>query len=193
MASNGNLLFLFGDVCGKGLSASLLMSHLHGTFQALAATDSPLDNMVEVASRIFSEKTDLGLFATLVVGRAGRDGSVELISAGHPPFLHLGSVSIRHKQATAQPFGMFVGARFPIHRFCLDSGDALLLYTDGVTECLNSAGQEYGFARLEQAAVRHHPAPPIELIDGCLSDLNTFATGTAPTDDMTMLVIRRTE
>ena len=190
---NGGLLFLFGDVCGKGVSASLLMSHLHGTFQGLAAMNSPLDGMVEVANRVFSQRTSLGHFATLVVGRAGRDGSVELISAGHPPSLHLGKACIRYKTATTQPFGMFVGARFPIHRFSLDPGDALLFYTDGVTEHLNPAGQEYGLRRLENAAVKHHPTAPSELIAGCLADLNAFAMGIEQTDDMSLLVIRRAE
>src|SRR6202040_713669 len=87
--SDGGLLFLFGDVSGKGIAASMLMSHLHATFRSLAGTDLPLDHMVAAANRIFSESTMAGQFATLVVGRASRDGSVELVSAGHLPVLHL--------------------------------------------------------------------------------------------------------
>jgi hypothetical protein len=68
--SNGSLLFLLGDVSGKGVAASMLMSHLHATFRSLADADLPLDRMVEAANRIFSESTMAGQFATLVVGRA---------------------------------------------------------------------------------------------------------------------------
>jgi sigma-B regulation protein RsbU (phosphoserine phosphatase) len=190
---DGSLLFLFGDVAGKGLAASLLMSHLHGTFRSLAATNASLDQMVELANRVFSESTHCGHFATLVVGRARRNGVFELISAGHPPFLHLGKDGVTHQEATAYPFGMFINTRFPVHHFCLAPHDTLLLYTDGITEYRNAADQEYGFARLKDTAIKYHAAAPPELIAGCLSDLSAFAMGSAQIDDLTLLVIRRTE
>ena len=102
--SKGALLFLLGDVSGKGVAASMLMSHLHATFRSLADADLPLDRMVEAANRIFSESTMAGQFATLVVGRASRDGAVELVSAGHLPLLHLSGaeteVAGRYRRST---------------------------------------------------------------------------------------------
>jgi sigma-B regulation protein RsbU (phosphoserine phosphatase) len=148
--------------------------------------------MVEVANRIFSQSTHVGYFATLVVGRVNPDGSVELISAGHPPLLHLDKVGIRHKEATACPFGMFLNTRFPVHHFDLDPDDTLLFYTDGVTEYCNAAGQEYGLSRLKNTAVNHRAVAPRELIAGCLSDLSAFSMGMEQADDLSLLVIRRT-
>jgi serine phosphatase RsbU (regulator of sigma subunit) len=84
------------------------MSHLHGIFRSLADTDSSLDGMVEKANRIFSQSTYVGQFATLVAGRATRDGSVEFVSAGHPPLMHLRSSGVRSEAATAAPLGMSV-------------------------------------------------------------------------------------
>src|SRR5262249_47031945 len=83
----GDLWFVLGDVAGKGVAASLLMSHLRAMFRALVPIGLPLHETMARASRVFCESTLPNLYATLVVGRAGADGSVELCNAGHPPVL----------------------------------------------------------------------------------------------------------
>jgi serine phosphatase RsbU (regulator of sigma subunit) len=109
----------------------------------------------------------------LVVGRAERDGGVEFVSAGHPPVLHLRKDTARHESATGIPLGVFDGVRFPSRRMALDPGDMLLLYTDGLTESCNSAGEEYGFHRIKRVARQHLQATPSKLISECLSDTAT--------------------
>jgi phosphoserine phosphatase RsbU/P len=190
--SKGGLLFLLGDVSGKGVAASMLMSHLHATFRSLADVDLPLDRMVEAANRIFAESTLASQFATLVVGRASRDGSVEFVSAGHLPLLHLSEVEARAEGATGVPLGMFTSARFAVRRLSLKLGETLLLYTDGITEAHNSAGEEYGIQRVNTAATLSRTATPDGLISDCLSDLRGFTAGAKQTDDLTLLAIRRT-
>ena len=189
--SQGGLLFLLGDVSGKGIAASMLMSHLHATFHSLARTNLQLDGMVEAANRIFSESTLAGQFATLVVGRASEDGSIEFVSAGHLPVLHLGRSGAKSQGATGVPLGMFANTRFPVHRLSLASGEALLLYTDGLTEACNAASEEFGVHRVRDVAQRHYATAPDELIGGCLSDLQSFTTGTKQKDDLTLLALRR--
>ncbi len=189
--SKGGLLFLLGDVSGKGVAASMLMSRLHATFRSLADTGLPLDHLVEAANRIFAESTLAGQFATLVVGRASRDGSVEFVSAGHLPLLHLGNIEARAEGATGVPLGMFTSASFPVHRLALQLGEALLIYTDGLTEARNSAGEEYGAQRVKTVATLGRAADPENLISACLSDLRTFTAGAKQTDDLTLLAIRR--
>jgi sigma-B regulation protein RsbU (phosphoserine phosphatase) len=190
--SNSGLFFLLGDVSGKGVAASMLKSHLHATFRSLADSDPPLDIMVEAANRIFSQITLAGQFATLVVGRAERDGGVEFVSAGHPPVLHLRKDAVRHESATGIPLGVFDGFRFPSRRLSLDPGDMLLLYTDGLTESCNSAEEEYGFRRIKRVARQHLRTTPSKLISECLSDHRDFQAGAKQVDDLTLLVIRRT-
>src|SRR4029077_17544734 len=123
--TEGGLLFMLGDVSGKGVAASMLMSHLHATFRSLAEAGLPLDRMVEDANRIFCESTLAGQFATLVVGRAGRDGSVEFVSAGHLPLLHIHVDGVAPKNSTGVPLGMFCNASFPVHRLTLARGDTV--------------------------------------------------------------------
>lgn len=185
------LLFMLGDVSGKGVAASMLMSHLHATFRTLAEASLPLDRMVQDANRIFCESTLAGQFATLVVGRAAHNGSVEFVSAGHLPVLHISRDGVTPKSSTAIPLGMFRNVHFPPHRVTLDPGDALFLYTDGLTEARNPAGAEYGLPRIRTLAARHAALEPSGLISECLSDLLTFGEGSKQGDDLTLLALRR--
>jgi sigma-B regulation protein RsbU (phosphoserine phosphatase) len=184
-------VFLLGDVSGKGIAASMLMSHLHATFRSLADAELPLDRMVAVANRIFAESTMAGQFATLVVGRATREGAVELVSAGHLPLLHLCGGETRSQGATGVPLGMFPSATFPVFSFSIQAGDSLLIYTDGLTEARNATGEEYGLKRVHALADGHRTKPPAELISNCLADLHTFTAGSKQSDDLTLLALQR--
>jgi sigma-B regulation protein RsbU (phosphoserine phosphatase) len=84
-AEDGSLYFMLGDVAGKGVAASLLMSQLHAMFRALIPVGLPLSHLVARASRIFCESTLPTHYATLVTGRADATGSVEICNAGHLP------------------------------------------------------------------------------------------------------------
>jgi sigma-B regulation protein RsbU (phosphoserine phosphatase) len=191
--TDGGLLFMLGDVSGKGVAASMLMSHLHATFRSLAEAGLPLDRMVEDANRIFCESTLAGQFATLVVGRAAHDGSVEFVSAGHLPVLHMHGGGATQKDSTGVPLGMFCNTRFPVHRLTLARGDTLFLYTDGLTEARNKAGAEYGLHRVFMLAARHTGIQPAGLISKCLEDLLSFGEGLKQTDDLTLLAVRHAE
>src|SRR5437660_1365900 len=191
--TDGGLLFMLGDVSGKGVAASMLMSHLHATFRSLAEAGLPLDRMVEDANRIFCESTLAGQFATIVVGRAAHDGSVEFVSAGHLPLLHIHGEGVAPKDSTGVPLGMFCGARFVVHRLTLAHGDSVFLYTDGLTEARNRAGAEYGLQRIRTLAARHTGIEPAGLISKCLEDLQGFAEGLKQPDDLTLLAVQRVE
>ena len=191
--TDGGLLFMLGDVSGKGVAASMLMSHLHATFRSLAESGLPLDRMVQDANRIFCESTLAGQFATLVVGRAAFDGSVEFVSAGHLPLLHIRGDGATPNDSTGVPLGMFCDARFPVHRLALGHGDTLFLYTDGLTEARNRAGTEYGLQRVRTLATRHSGIEPVGLISKCLEDLVSFGEGLKQTDDLTLLAVQRAE
>jgi sigma-B regulation protein RsbU (phosphoserine phosphatase) len=189
--THGGLLFMLGDVSGKGVAASMLMSHLRATFRSLAEAGLPLHRMVEDANRIFCESTLAGQFATLVVGRADHDGSVEFVSAGHLPVLHIHRDGATPKDSTGVPLGMFCTTRFPVHRLTLAHGELLFLYTDGLTESRNRAGAEYGLLRIRTLAAPHMGIDPAGLISKCLEDLLSFGEGLKPTDDLTLLAVRR--
>ena len=190
---DGKLVFLFGDVAGKGVSAALLMSHLHGMFRSLSGVGLELDGLLERANHVFCESTIAGQYATLICGRAGESGEVEIASAGHFPTLAVGRDGVRKISSTGLPLGMFAKSRYTIERVVLEAGDSLVLYTDGISEAVNSKGEEYGVARIMRVAGERHGWVPQELLAACLKDVNNFSSGAHQADDQTMMVIHRTD
>jgi phosphoserine phosphatase RsbU/P len=184
-------LFLLGDVSGKGVAASMLMSHLHATFRSLAGQNLPLQKMVEHANRLFSESTTAGQFATMIVGSAKPDGKITYVSAGHLPLFHISSAGVRSREATGVPLGMFCTTNFPVCELMLEPGDKLLLYTDGLTEIFNAAGDEFGIARVHSLAKKHGTARPEAILSACLDEIRGFAATTKQTDDLTLMVLHR--
>jgi Serine phosphatase RsbU, regulator of sigma subunit len=190
-SSDRDFLFLCGDVSGKGVAASMLMSHLHATFRSLADSHLPLSRMVEAANRIFLESTLANQFATLVVGRASNNGSVELVNAGHLPVLHLHQNGATAQEATGTPLGMFSNVRFSAHTLHLDAGESLLIYTDGLTEARDTHGDEYGMERVKDFAFTYRDRDPRSLVTACVENLERFKSGGKQTDDLTIMAVRR--
>ena len=190
-AETGDLIFLLGDVSGKGVAASLLMTHLHAMFRALSGIGLELDQLMEMANRMFCESTIAGQFATLVCGRAGRSGEIELASAGHIPALLSGKDGVRRIGATGLPLGMFSTSRYAVHRVRLEPQDSLLLYTDGISEARNLSGEEYGVAGLSRATAARHGWESKELVAECMADVAKHSSGGRQLDDQTLMVIRR--
>jgi len=189
--SNGGFLFLLGDVAGKGVAASMLMSHLHATFRTLAQQHLPLHQMMNHANRLFCESTTAGQFATLIVGCASPEGNVEYVSAGHLPLLHLSPSGVRSREATGVPLGMFSNTEFQICQLSLAPGDKLLMYTDGLTEMFNSKGDEFGVCGVQALAKRHATATPDRVMDACLEQVRNFTGNTRQVDDLTLLILQR--
>jgi sigma-B regulation protein RsbU (phosphoserine phosphatase) len=184
-------LFLLGDVSGKGVAASMLMSHLHATFRALANQNLPLQRLVEHANRLFSESTTAGQFATMIVGSAKSDGKITYISAGHLPLFHISANGVNAREATGVPLGMFCTTNFPVCEVTLQPGDKLLLYTDGLTEMFNAAGDEFGISRVQALAQRHGSSEPQGILTACLEEIRNFAAAGKQADDLTLMVLHR--
>jgi phosphoserine phosphatase RsbU/P len=187
-----SLHFALGDVSGKGVAASMLMAHLNAMFRTLISINLPLDQMVERASRVFCESTLPTQYATLVCGRATTNGEVELCNAGHLPPLLVQNGKVTSIAATGLPVGVFCSESFSVSRVQMNKGDSLFLYTDGLSESLDGAGNEYGAHRLSQLLNDHHDLAPDSMISLCRHELHTFANGNAPKDDLTLMAIRRT-
>jgi sigma-B regulation protein RsbU (phosphoserine phosphatase) len=189
--SEGRLLFVVGDVSGKGVAASMLMTQLHALFRGLAGMSVPLGQMVAQANRMFCESSLAGQYATLVCGHAKPSGEVEIHNAGHWPAVLVGRGGVLRVESTGLPLGMFLDAEFSATRVQLEPGDTLFLYTDGLCEARDNAGSEYGVERVLQLARQHSARPPAEMITACLNDLSSFSSGAPRLDDLTLLAIRR--
>ena len=190
ISSDGRLFFVLGDVSGKGVAASMLMTQLHALFRSLTSMALPLDQIVTLANRVFCESALAGQYATLVCGQAMPSGDVEIHNAGHLPAIVVGLNGVRSIESTGLPLGMFMHTQFSATRLALQPGDTLLLYTDGLSEA-RSQDEEYGLERLMQLVHMKSSWAPIELVSACLDDLHTFVGSESRLDDLTVLAIQR--
>lgn len=188
---DGKLIFLLGDVTGKGVAASLLMTHLHAMFRALSGIGLELDRLMEMANRVFCDSTIAGQYATLVCGRAGHSGEIEIASAGHLPVLLASKDGVKPLEATGLPLGMFATSRYTVRHVRLEPRDSLLLYTDGISEAIDSSGEEYGVAGISRDMAGRHGWEPRDLVAACMLDVEHHSSGVRPVDDQTLMVIHR--
>ncbi len=188
---SSDLFFLLGDVSGKGVAASMLMTHLHAMFRSLVTVGQPLERMVGIANSVFCESTISGQYATLVCGRAANSGAVEIASAGHVPALLVGGSDLTEIEATGFPLGMFHESRYEVRRFEVEPGASLLLYTDGLTEARSSSQGEYGVKRLARFVRERAALGPEALAAACVGEVKAFAAGAPRNDDVTLMVLRR--
>lgn len=188
-----SLLFLLGDVTGKGIAASILMSNLHAIFRSLMKGNPSVKQLLEQANRLFCEGTMSTHFATLACGIANPAGEIEICNAGHCPPILVRENNIEPLPTTGLPLGMFCTGNYSTEKIKLAPGESLFLYSDGLSEARNKSNIQYGEMRLFDLLSKSLSSSPQELVDSCLEDLANFRAGTPKLDDLTMMVIRRTE
>lgn len=185
------------DVSGKGIPASLLMSNLQAAIQALhgslAAGTLSLAQATERLNRIIYRNTGLTTFITLFWGIFdGRDGSFRYVNAGHDPPLLLLEGGVERLEEGGPLLGVIPEAAYDEGRARLGPGDALVLFTDGVTEAWSAADpdDEYGEGRLAAAAHAHREEPAEAILAAVRADVRRH-TGEGPLeDDLTLLVLK---
>lgn len=184
-------VFLAGDVAGKGIAASLLMSHLHAIFRSLVSVGLPISDAMERANHVFCESTMSSHYATLICGLAGPHGEIELCSAGHCPPLRAAGGTVEPLPVSGLPLGLFCSSRYPVERLHQQPGDVLLLYTDGLTEAADRSGREYGMERLKDALAGAAGQSAARVVASGLAGLRAFVQGAPLADDLMILAIRR--
>jgi serine phosphatase RsbU (regulator of sigma subunit)/pSer/pThr/pTyr-binding forkhead associated (FHA) protein len=192
-ADGSECVLLVADVSGKGMSASLLTGYL----EALASV--PIEAGMEphdVLDRItvpFSRRTPSNRFATvLLVVLDARSGSLRYANAGHSPALVVRSDgSTEWLEATGLPLGLMDDARYELHESNLDPGDLLVLYSDGYTEALNAAAEEFGQDRLAEIFTAARTQPLEAVARGLTKALVDFTGGEVIGDDRTLVIVRR--
>jgi sigma-B regulation protein RsbU (phosphoserine phosphatase) len=190
-AGESGLFFLVGDVSGKGVAASMLMAHLHAMFRSLIPMGLSLKCILEHANRVFSESTLPNQYATLICGRALPDGRVEISNAGHPSPLIVQNGRVTALEVSDLPVGMFCGEEFQVTELQLESDQAIVIYSDGVTEAIDDDGSEYGNARIRQLIEQEQAWTSAALVAACREDLSCFRRNATRTDDVTLFVLGR--
>jgi sigma-B regulation protein RsbU (phosphoserine phosphatase) len=189
-ANDGSQIFILGDVSGKGVSASIMMSNLHALINSLQSFNLPINEILQKANRLFCESTLSTNYATLVVGRAVPDGTVEICVAGHNPPLIVKDGEVTQIGATGIPVGLFCNAEYDVERFKLNKNDFLFLYTDGLSEAsVNET--EYGTDRIKEHVAELNGLNAKQIVAEVLVKQQTFLGRTKFEDDITVAAISK--
>jgi serine phosphatase RsbU (regulator of sigma subunit) len=192
----GRLGLVVADVTDKGTGAALYMA-LSRTLIRTYAQECYPDPVAALASanRRLLEDTRAEMFVTVFFGILDpANGQLTYCNAGHnAPFIFSAETpglkqSLRR---TGMPLGALDDAAWACGQTCLEPGEVLVLYTDGVTEAQNLAGELFGEARLNTAVLQRLHAPVAEMREAILTDLRAFAGDAPQSDDITLMVVAR--
>ena len=188
--SDGSLGFALGDVAGKGPPAALLSAMMQGIFAAQAAgSDPPSQTITRVNLALYRRGIE-SRFVTLMYGALYPDGRLRYCNAGHNPPLVVGPSGFRRLERGGPIVGLFEGATFEEETVTLTTGDWLIVFSDGVSEALSAAGDEYGESRILTCVQNNLDQEPQALLEAMFSDVRDFARGAAQSDDITAMVLR---
>jgi phosphoserine phosphatase RsbU/P len=182
--------FALGDVSGKGVAASILMSHLHASLRALLPSNRTIAEVLTMVSRTFCESTLPTQFATLVLGKTDVRGTVELVNAGHTPVVLVEDGTIRFIPGTNLPLGMFCATEFSAEQLSIRAGSTLLLYSDGITESNDLSGIEFDLTGVLEKLAPQGTLSLAEILGKIHNSIAEFTSGAQPSDDRTMLALR---
>jgi len=129
-------------------------------------------------------------FVTLMFGVVGRDGTLTYCNAGHNPPLVIGAAGTRHLCEGGPVVGLLEFAPYSQDAVQLDPGDIVVICSDGVSEAMNAAGEEFGEGRLEVLASAAREASTADLVDQIVAGVRVFTKGAPQSDDITVMVIR---
>ena len=187
-----HLCFVIADVSGKGVPAALFMAMAMTLIKATARYGLEPDEILSRVNNELSRDNDTCMFVTTFCGILDTEtGAVTYANGGHNPPLHLeGGGGVAWLPVTGElMLGAMEGVTYRREHLLLQPGDALFLYTDGVTEAMNAQETLFTGKRLERTLTGLHGCGINEIVNGVMADVRTFSQGAAQSDDITLMVI----
>ncbi|NIA28911.1 MAG: SpoIIE family protein phosphatase [Actinobacteria bacterium] len=190
-----HLRFCIADVCGKGIPAALIMATLRTTmhFQKSDFDAASVGRLVSRINRVMFESMPLSRFVTLFYGELDlNSGNLFYVNAGHnPPYFYQADENLHQLHVGGMALGLLKETEFQVGHVQMKAGDLLFLYTDGVTEAMNSSLDEYGDERLSLFLKENRNSKAEDLINNIVADVPAHLDGMQQNDDLTMAVIKR--
>lgn len=186
--------FVVGDVSGKGVPAALFMAIARTLLRAAAHHEASAGACLTYMNQSLAEQHASGMFVTLFYGILNtRTGELEYSNGGHnPPYVFSIDGKLRPLKDRCGPMlGVFEGFQYPTRSTELGDHDGIVIYTDGVTEASNKAGEFFEESRLEAYLTSHASRPVDDLVRGLHAEVERFEAGARRADDITVLALRR--
>lgn len=187
------LVFLVADVSGKGIPAAMFMMRSKTLIKSCAESGMSVEEVFTAANEKLCEGNDAGMFVTAWMGVLNvKTGRLIFANAGHnPPLLkHADGCFEYLKTRTGFILGGMEGVRYRRNELQLESGDAIYLYTDGVTEATDAQNQLYGEERLHALMNHHQQSGAQAICEAVKADVDAFVGDAEQFDDITMLCLR---
>ena len=190
--SGGRLGIAIGDISGKGVPAALLMASLQASVRGQAQSDSNnLARLMETVNRLVFDASPSNRYATFFYSEY-ETGSRKLryVNAGHNPPMLFRCAELLRLETGGPVVGMFRGSQYEEAEVQLQAGDVIVMFTDGISESMNAADDEWGEEALAGAARESRGRPAAEAIARIMEAADRFAAGAPQHDDMTLVVMR---
>jgi sigma-B regulation protein RsbU (phosphoserine phosphatase) len=191
MQLEGDLVFLIGDIAGKGLMAGMWFTHMVGTIRReVSVHGDPATALAAVDRNLLVSGVEFPLTTLFLARLDPTTGDLTYCNAGHPPALLIrDDGDLEELNQGGRVLGVISGSEFVNGRTKLSAGSTLLAYSDGITECRNEAGVEFGAERL-LSAVRE-PGSPSAMLFSVLASVENFAGSRHREDDIALMILRR--
>jgi sigma-B regulation protein RsbU (phosphoserine phosphatase) len=183
---------VIADVSGKGVPAALLMAFLRASLRAATHIGYAPHISMSKVNYLLWESIERNQFVTAFYGILdAANRTVAYSNAGHnPPFLMEADGTVHFEERGGVPLGMFRDTRYYEYFATIEPGQVLVLYTDGATEAMNQAREEYGRARLVEAVRQSRHLSAREMIDFIHHDVINWTEGLGATDDVTFFIVK---
>lgn len=187
----GKYIIAIADVSGKGIPASLLMANMQAFLQVISKQNIDIATATGLINDLITQNTSDGRFITFFWGLLDdNEKKLTYVNAGHnPPILVRQNKIIRLSEG-----GIILGVMKTIMSYNsntinLESGDKIILFTDGVSEAMNPFAEEFSENRLEQIAINTSSLSSAETMSHIRKEVEEFVQGAPQSDDLTMLII----
>jgi phosphoserine phosphatase RsbU/P len=188
----GRFALVTGDIAGKGMAAALLMANLQANLriQCQMAQKEPRE-LLRSVNQVFHRNSTESAYATFFFAEYDdRLRRLRYVNCGHLPALLLRcDNSVERLDSTGTVLGLFSEWDCSTEELTLAAGDVLAIYTDGVTEAFNDAGEDFGEGRLIEALRRHRELAPEAMVSAIVDDVRRFSSQ-EQSDDITLTVAR---
>lgn len=189
--SDASLLTTFGDVSGKGVAAALYAALAGGLTRTVAHRKREPGEMLLVLNNMLLERQVDSRYLTLLVLVWSADTrSIVMANAGGPPPVVCRRGRIITPRVEGVPLGLLPNREYDQTTFQTEPGDVIVLASDGITDQINPAGEEYGRRRLGDAIVRACPGTAQSIVDAIYADVDLFDEWAPPFDDQTLVVMK---
>jgi phosphoserine phosphatase RsbU/P len=188
---DGRVYFVIADVSGKGITAGLLMAGLQASFRIFTKNDPTPANLMMQLNGALKESLPQSKFVTLFLGRLDtKSGLVEYANAGHCPPLWIKRNSVQEVGDTDLVLGVMTRAVYAGRQLQLEEGDALVIFTDGLSEAVNPEGEDLASIELQKKLAALHGSSADELTKAIEETISGVADAQL-SDDVTLVVVSR--